>query len=105
LWELAGVQGARGSAGQVRSTLPLHNIEMAEWLGISESHYKQMRGAPRSWRSAKRWETLRRPRTVNFGCLRAAPDLDGGFFSTLFVFWLLAFCGNSAKSGFRHGQL
>lgn len=42
LWELAAVQGAREGAGQARFTLPLHNIEMAEWLGISESHYKQM---------------------------------------------------------------
>lgn len=45
LWNLAAVQGARARDGQVRFILPLRNIEMAEWLGISESHYKQMRAA------------------------------------------------------------
>jgi len=30
------------TSGQLRFTLPLHNLEMAEWLGVSESHYKQM---------------------------------------------------------------
>jgi Crp-like helix-turn-helix domain len=43
LCELAAVLGARRAAGSVQFVLPLDNLEMAELLALSESHYKQIR--------------------------------------------------------------
>jgi len=66
LWELAVAQGARETAGQVRFTLPLHNLEMAEWLGMSESHYKQTCIAlEKKGRPAEGRETLHSPAAMN----------------------------------------
>ncbi len=44
LWELATVLGGRKMEGAVQFVLPLNNFEMAGLLGLSESHYKQIRG-------------------------------------------------------------
>ncbi len=43
LWELATVLRVRRSGADVRFVSPLDNREMAELLGLSESHYKQVR--------------------------------------------------------------
>ena len=44
LWDIARVQtGNRWPQQRLEFVLPLKNSEMAEWLGISESHYKQVR--------------------------------------------------------------
>jgi CRP-like cAMP-binding protein len=43
LWEIAMVQTGGRIAPRMEFVLPLNNAEMAEWLGMSESHYKQTR--------------------------------------------------------------
>ncbi len=43
LWELAAVLGSIRSGNPVQFVLPLDNLEMAEMLGLSESHYKKIR--------------------------------------------------------------
>jgi CRP-like cAMP-binding protein len=43
LWEIATVQAGGKPKTPAEVALPLDNKEMAEWLGMSESHYKQTR--------------------------------------------------------------
>jgi CRP-like cAMP-binding protein len=43
LWEIATVQTGGRTAPRMEFVLPLNNGEMADWLGMSESHYKQTR--------------------------------------------------------------
>jgi CRP-like cAMP-binding protein len=44
LSQLATVLGAHRSSGPVEFVLPLDNVEMASILGLSQTHYKQIRG-------------------------------------------------------------
>lgn len=54
LWEIAIAQTRGKATPPLEFILPLTNREMAEWLGMSESHYKQTRTALEAARRLRR---------------------------------------------------
>ncbi len=76
LWEIARVRTQDRRTPRTEFVLPLSNSEMADWIGISESHYKQTRS---ELERAGRLQRMEGKRLV----LLRAPYLQGSNGTTL----------------------